>query len=233
MIKTKLRKLILRGLEILFFPLILSLLIVNSFFAKIISQLKKKDNFRFVCGSVPIINNSHWAKALRRAGYVAQTYTQEYYLINERSDWDKVLNEEYLILPTFIKPLIAFGSSMYRYDIFIISFNGFFIGHTLLNRFQNILFKIANKKTIVIPYGQDVYVYKNIQSSSVVHGLMSSYPLPSRQQSEIGANVEYWTRNADIVIPGFLGFDGVGRWDVLTTFPFFLDADIWKSKKKL
>jgi len=60
-----------------------------------------------------------------------------------------------------------------------------------------------------------------------------SYPLAAREQKTIAANVDYWCRYADVVIPGFVGPDGFGRWDVLIPSQLSIDLAVWKSSKKL
>jgi glycosyltransferase involved in cell wall biosynthesis len=181
-----------------------------------------------VFGSTPIINNSYWARALRSDGYKAETFTSDFYSINSRSDWDRILSEEYRFVHPSIKPFVAFLSSLLRYDVFVISCDGFFIGHTKLWRFQGHLLKLAAKKVIVIPYGSDAYVYKRIKSTNLTHALLMSYPLAARQQKKVGDRLDYWCRMADIVIPGFMGPDGFGRWDVLIPSPLSLDLNQWK-----
>lgn len=181
-----------------------------------------------VWGSAPIKNNSYWARSLRAAGYSSETFTTFYYSqINDRSDWDRLLNEEYSLLPASLKPFAAFLEGLYKYDVFVIPFTGFFIGNTPLWRFQAPLFRLANIKVVAIPYGSDSYAYRSIRSTSLVHGLMMSYPAASRTQRTIEARLKYWSDHADAVIPGFMAPDGFGRWDVLIPSSVFLDLRDW------
>jgi hypothetical protein len=60
-----------------------------------------------------------------------------------------------------------------------------------------------------------------------------SYPLASRQQHRVARDVEYWTKHADAVLPGFMGPDGFGRWDVLIPSQLFIDLELWNASKKL
>jgi hypothetical protein len=59
-----------------------------------------------------------------------------------------------------------------------------------------------------------------------------SYPLASREQHRISQDVDYWIKHADVVLPGFMGPDGFGRWDALIPSPLFIDLHLWKSSKK-
>jgi len=199
-----------------------------------IARVCVKDSKRLVWGSTPIINNVYWSKAMSQAGFSSETFTNGYYsAINQRSDWGRVLSENYKYVPKHIKPLLAFLHSLFRYDVFFISFNGFFIGTTCLRYFQSLILKIANKKIIVIPYGSDCYVYGKIRSIGVLHGLLMSYPLASRCQIEIKRDVDYWCSRADVLIPGFVGPDGFGRWDVLVPSMLALDLDLWRSSNRV
>lgn len=195
------------------------------------TNINKKN--RIVWGSIPIINNYYWSKAMKNIGYQSECFTYDFFKsINKRSDWDRIIDEEYKWLPLFIRPYIAFIDSLFKYDIFVIPFSGYFIGHTLIKNFQSFLFKLANKKVIVIPYGSDSYVYRDIRSSSLIHGLLMSYPEAARKQESIAADVAYWVKNADCIIPGFMGSDGFGRWDLIIPTSLFIDLELWQQSNK-
>ena len=187
---------------------------------------------RLVWGSDPIINNSYWSKGMKSGGYTSETFTTDYFSINKRDDWDLILSEKYDWAPPPIKPLVAFVDSLFRYDVFIISFKGFFIGKWPFSYLQAQILKLAKKKIIVIPYGGDSYVYRRIRSMGTLHGLMISYPMPSLDQARISRDVDYWCANADAVIPWFMGPDGFGRWDVLMPSPLSINLENWTGTTK-
>jgi glycosyltransferase involved in cell wall biosynthesis len=185
---------------------------------------------RLVWGDTPIINNKYWSKAMREAGYFSETFTTDFYTINTREDWDRILSEEWKGCNYRFKPYHAFAKSLLRYDIFFIPYSGFFLGNTPLSRFQHYFFKKSNKKVVVIPYGADSYVYNRIRSTALIHGLLMSYPSAARKQDIIGRNVDYWTKHAGCVINGPIGFDGFGRWDVLMLSALHIDLAKWRAK---
>lgn len=188
---------------------------------------------RIVWGSDPIINNSYWSKSMQQIGYISETFTTDFYcLINKRSDWDIILSEKYNWLIYPLKPYFAFIECLFKYDLFVIPFNGFFVGFTPARFLQDKILKLANKKIIVIPYGSDSYVYRRIRSTSTLHGLMMSYPRSSRVQNKIAKNVDYWIKNADVVLPGTMGPDGFGRWDVLAPSSLCIDLNLWSKSIK-
>ncbi len=221
------RILIYRIIVVSFSPLFFLTLLVSALIVRF--SISKSQKPRLVWGSTPLINNSYWSKSMVMAGFVSHTYTFDFYSsINNRNDWDRILSEEFPFVPRPIKPFFAFIVSLYKYDIFFISFNGFFIGNTPLRSLQAHFLKLAGKKVIVIPYGSDSYVYRNIRSVGLIHGLLMSYPQASVQQERIFRDVEYWVRYADAVLPGFMCSDGFGRWDALTPSPLVLDLQTWK-----
>lgn len=202
-------------------------------------QVFKKNNInetvscKIVFGSTPLLNNKYWSKALKKVGYYSETFVSHYFdSISHQSDWDHLLATKYKFLPYRIKPLIAFALSIFKYDVFVLSYRGFFLQNTSMRYLQAHLLKLAQKKIIIIPYGSDAYVYKNIRSSSLTHALMISYPLASKIQDKIVRDINYWNKHADVVIPGIMGFDGIGRWDVLAPSSLVLDLDEWNIRKK-
>lgn len=209
-------------------------------FAVAISGRQRRDKLasgegrpRLFWGSVPILNNKYWAAAMRRAGYVSQTFTTDFYnSINARKDWDLLLSEEYRQYPSLLRPYMGFLRVLREYDIVFISSEGVFIGGTWLGQFQAHLFRAAGIKVVVIPYGADSYVYRSIRSTSLLYGLLSSYPQMARKQEAVARRVAYWCRHADAVIPGFMGPDGFGRWDVLIPTQLFIDHEEWHASRK-
>jgi hypothetical protein len=170
---------------------------------------------------------------MQQIGYTSETFTTNFYsTINKRSDWGIIISEKYKWIPNPLKPFFAFIESLFKYDLFIIPFNGFFVGFTPIRFLQDKIFKLANKKIIVIPYGSDSYIYRRIRSTSTLHGLLMSYPESSRVQNKIAKNVDYWIRNADVVLPGTMGPDGFGRWDVLSPSSLCIDLNLWRKSIK-
>ncbi len=220
--------------QVALWPLMLLFLILAFFSALLARRYNRPNSPRLVWGgSTPIVNNSYWSRAMRKAGYFSETFTTDHYsTINSRDDWDRIVSEEYNWAPLIFKPLVAFIDSLFRYDVFIISCNGFFIGRFPLAYLQAHILKLAGKKIIVVPYGGDSYLYHRIRSMGTLHGLMISFPSAARDQRRVGRNVDYWCAHADTVIPGFMGPDGFGRWDVLIPSSLSLDLDSWRVSTK-
>lgn len=214
------------GIEIIFIPVA----ITSAILARFISR-NSSDKPRLVWGCTPIINNKYWALAMRSAGHESETFMTGYYHINKRSDWDRVLTEEYRYVPYSLRPYLAFLISLFKYDIFFISFNGYFLKGNLLYFLTSFFLKLSAKKVVLLPYGSDAYVYRNIRSHASIHCLLTSYPQYSKKQNAIALKVEYWCKNADCLVPGMMGFDGFGRWDVLIPSTIFVDLIKWSPVK--
>ncbi len=170
---------------------------------------------------------------MRAAGCNSLTFTDGYsYTINKREDYDRVVQEHYGPIPVFLKYYLAFFESLFSFDVFFISFNGFFLGKTPFWRMEALLLKLARKKVVVLPFGLDAFVYNRVKSTSMLQGLLMSVPVPSRQQRSIAARVDYWCEYADVVLLGFLGPDGFGRWDVIMPNFLFINYDEWTQSTR-
>ena len=216
--------------EAVLIPLLLLILIISARVCKYVNRSVKK---RLVWGEAPIINNVYWASAMKEAGFCSETFTDQYCnSLNKREEYDLILQEMFGSIDLRFKYYLGFIYSLFRYDIFFLSFNGFFLRKTLLHRLEPTLLKIANKKIVLIPFGGDAYVYRRLRAPNLIHALNLSLPDAARRQTEIANRVDRWCRYADIVIPGIMGPDGFGRWDVLTPSPLCVDIDNWKTTQK-
>ena len=170
---------------------------------------------------------------MEEAGFFSETFTDYYcWSLNKREQYDLVIQEMFWKIPLRFKYYVGFVYSLFRYDIFFLSFNGFFLWKTLLHRFEPILLKIANKKIVLLPFGGDAYIYKRLRAPNLIHVLNQSLPRAAKRQTEIAKRVDRWCKYADFVIPAFMGPDGFGRWDVLIPNSLCVDINNWKTTKK-
>jgi len=186
-----------------------------------------KNNRRVVFGGAGIINLSNWSKALRDQNFNSKSivwgtpeiYPEDTFDVDLQKRWGRMT---YLVAP------LQFLRALYKNDVIICGFDGFILGTTILKNIEPILIHMAKCKIVAIPYGGDAYVYSRVKNESLSHALQVSYPSPSRHQSKIYGNVNRMVKRADFVMPGLMGFDGIGRWDVLTLNPLVIDTSIWK-----
>lgn len=211
------------AIGILFFPLWIFLLI-NLFLFK--SLLIKKNANILVFSWHPITMYATLALALKTPNRKVQSVSKTFFSsIQTGKEWDILIDNSFRFCPLSIKLMLFFLIFLRQFDVFIISCDGFLFGLTPLARFEKIIFTMFNKKTIVIPYGGDSYVYNRVSSPLRAHGLQLSYPDASRNQKNISKRVDYWVKNADLFIPGVMFFEGYGRWDVLIPSTIFLDTN--------
>lgn len=206
---------------------------------------------RIVFGSTPLINNFYWNEALKRNGYHTKTVMFDFTtFITADINWDIKLKinkskNKFLNLISYgslgIRAIIVFAQCVPKFDIFVISFDGFLIGRIpLLWRCQSYIFKALKKKVIVIPYGGDSYIYKNVISTEIQKGLIDSYPMSMKQQKRITQRVFYWKKHADVILPGFMHADIFGEKDIQSLDKILLkipntltiDLNLWHSERK-
>ncbi len=208
----------------------------------------KNKNIAF--GSTPIINNFYWSSALKQNGYNAKTVMfDNSTFITKNILWDikiefkaseNKLLHSVLKVKTGIRAVYLFFKCLSQFDIFVISFDGFLIGKIpIIWRLQSYLFKIFNKKTIVTPYGGDSYIYSQVRSKALQNGLIESYPMSKKHQKKIKNRVNYWKKNATIILPGFMFADIFEDTEILRLeknpkipSPLIIDVDMWRSNRK-
>ena len=187
-----------------------------------------------VWGMWPLLNIKYWSAAMREAGWESFTVVREVYTsINAISDFDFSYDD---LTPRWIRPAslrrllspyFAAAFVLRRASVLHISFFGGPLGETPLRRLEAQLLRRAGIKTVVFPYGSDVYVYSTIADASVRHVLLADYPLLGRHEYMTQKNVRYWSLHADVIVIGFTT-DGVPRWDIPATCSFVIDTTQWE-----
>jgi len=212
----------------------LFLLILISLFFKCFKSLRKKNKIIF--GTTPILNNKYWANALKKGGFKAETLMQIYYAnINKKEDFDKYFDD---IIPKFLRkkyinkvvhPLFVWLYIIRNAKIFIMPFHGV-VFYKFFWKMEYLLFKLNDIKVIVLPYGSDAYMYSKIQDKSLQNALLVSYPDAAKNEKFIERKVFFWSKYADCVVTGFMGIDGMPRWDIPIHQFVQIDTDEWQQK---
>ena len=160
---------------------------------------------RIVWGPIPLIHNKYWSKALKDHGYNSVTYMHKAFEnINTKDDFDEYVSGRLKGVPVPIKLVILFWESLLRFDVFCLSANGWLLGHTPYGFLEAPIFKFAGKKTIILPFGGDSYVYRNVKSVCLQHGLQLSYPAMARKQKAIERRFDYWCTYTVSFLPSAL-----------------------------
>jgi len=166
------------------------------------------------------------------AGYYTKTLVSYYYNIHNKDDFDIYY---YDLIPEMLRfseklnshvfgPLFSFLYVVKHVNILNISFLGGYLGGTSLWFFESFLYQLAKIKVVVAAYGGDFYLYSKVIDTSLRNALLMSYPTPGKEENLIRRKVDYWSRNADIIVNG-LQLDGLGRWSCLPVSAVSLDQD--------
>ena len=221
-------KIILLSIHIFFIPLIFIVVL----FSRLKSFLFVQNKINIFLGTSPIINFSNYSVIIKQLGFFTKTFVTHCFIINKEEEWDVIMTKRMRFIIRPIKYFLYFIYVLYKYDIFITTYRGLFIGSFPFGRFQFNYLKYAGKKTIVIAYGSDSYVYRRISLPRISHCLQTNYGPAAKLQNLIAKNLDHITQIADAVIPSIMYADGFGRWDILTPCPFFLDLNSWITSKR-
>jgi len=201
-----------------------------------LTALLPKRRKELIWGPIPILNNKYWSAALKKVGWNSKTLMKEYYsTINKREDYDLYFED---LVPHWIwPPSLNRELSYYMALLYIIRngrvthipFSGGPLGETPLWRLEAYLFRWAKVRTILIPYGADIFRYSQVVDPSFRNGLLISYPDGGKNEEKISNRIKYWVRQADFLDTGFI-IDGVGRWDMTVGNLICVDLEQWMPK---
>jgi len=179
-------------------------------------------------GPEPLINNVYHKRALELAGYSAQTFVNQVYFITD--DFDIRAD---LILKTPFRPLrnyYLYFLSMIKYKSLYIYFNGGPLGFThVLWRIEPFLYKLANLKIVVMPYGGDIGEMSRTRNLLFKNAMARDYPMHRFRRKRIESQIDMWTKYADHIIAGCDWVDYLYHWDTLMIAHFSIDIDTWKA----
>ena len=192
---------------------------------------------RLYWGPVPIITNKYWSRAMSDSGYVSKTIVNEYYSsINSQADFDEYFGEKHkknagLFISSKKEKIAHFLYLLEHFDIFHLPLTGCILGEIGLFAVESEILKIAGKKIIILPYGSDAYAYDKVENLSLRNALITSYPDKGREALEINTRIAFYSKNADIMIPGFMS-ELFPYWNVVSTSPATIDTGEWKLSNK-
>ncbi|CAN5543749.1 hypothetical protein BH10BDE1_BH10BDE1_34450 [soil metagenome] len=173
-------------------------------------------------GPEPLLNNVYHKRALNLFGYAAETYVSHTYFITQSFDYSLAHLPMYLGLTHYW----LFVRALFTYRALYIYFNGGPLGWTHHAMFESVLYKIANVKVVVMPYGGDVHDLSLMPNLPFKHSLIRQYPLFQRERRDlIIRNVRFWSLYADHVISGCDWVDFMFHWDTLMSAHFSVDMD--------
>lgn len=223
-------------LDLFFLPLFVVSVFIIYICNKILQTKNKKP--KLVFGSDPIINNKYWSMAMKEQGYETKTIVFDYYTINKKDDFDIYYNDFYIKslgeLNKLFVDYIVFFYALCKFDIFHFSFNGGFLQKRFfVNYLEFFVYKTLGKKTVILPYGSDIYQYSKIIDIPWKHALITNYPLYGKKDLQTQKRVSFIQNNADFVIAYIDYVFMLSYWDMLTVGAYIIDEDIWKYDRKI
>lgn len=218
-------------LDIIIFPFFLLMILTMAIYLRLHPKIQKP---RLVFGPLPIINNKYWALSLYQKGYIAKTIVFNYYNINKREDFDIYYDDFHVRWLGKLNKLwvdyVVFFYAILNFDIFHFSFDGGFLQTRFFaRRLEFFCYKILGKKTIILPYGGDIYLYSKIIDIPWKQSLIINYPENGKNEQLIKARIEFIQKNADFIVAYIDYVYILSYWHMLTVGAYIIDEDIWYS----
>lgn len=184
-------------------------------------------------GPEPLINNYYHKMAMEKYGYSVESFACDHYYIIDKFDINLLPdNRMQRILTNLFTPF--FLKLIFRYRVIYIYFNGgIFGGSHLLWRIEPLLYRLANVKVVVLPYGSDVQALSRCPTLLFKHAVSIDYPAQKVQDSLICRKIALWTRHADHIVGGCDWVDYMSGWDTLMLAHFSIDTDKIQPSEKL
>lgn len=175
-------------------------------------------------GPLPMINNVYWKKAIQLKGYSVETYVNSVYYITD--EFDYIFDREHSKIYSYF-PIFLFLRTVWRYKAVYIYFNGGPLQTiAFYRRIEPVLFKIANTKVVVMPYGSDCQIFDRTQNKLTVYALCKDYPsFFKKNYNLIKANVCRWSKYADIVIGAMDSVDYLHYYNRIRQCHFAIDTE--------
>ncbi len=223
-------------------PIFLTSLVFIAISARFIKGFSSRPVRKVVWGIEPLISYKYWSSAIKQIGFESETIVSHVNSISSKSDYDIVIEQFGAVTksPALIRSfafhicyLYIFAKILVTKDIAAFSCTGLVLNHIKLGvinyKVESYLLKLAKVHTVVIPYGGDSYVFRNLKNYDWLRGLLISYPEQALKQDEIEARVKYWVKNADTFVPlTSMIFDGFGRFDYVHPNLISIDTNQWK-----
>lgn len=208
-------------------------LLVYSLFRKIFNN---KKSTKVMFGTTPILNNKYWSNALKDIGIESETLMQTYFSsINKKDDYDKYFDD---VIPKMFRRKyireVAYLFFVWLYiinnaKIFIMPFHGV-VFTKYFWKFEYLLFKLNGIKTIVLPYGSDAQMYSRIKDTSLQNVLLINYSDAAKNEKDIEKKIFFWSKYCEFTMSGFMGCDGIPRWDMTIHQYLSINTKEWISR---
>jgi glycosyltransferase involved in cell wall biosynthesis len=178
-------------------------------------------------GPRPIINIKYSSLADRLHGYRSDTLVYEVYHLNARTDFDYSFARLYAV-PVLgaVVPYASFLWAGLRYDIFGFFFTGGLLTPSPFWWIELPLLRLAGKKIVVYPYGQDARIASLTRESGRWNAYTDVPPgEEDRDERDVRSRLAAFGRYANVILGCADLVEHLPRLDGVFLYPF--DADAW------
>jgi glycosyltransferase involved in cell wall biosynthesis len=207
--------------------LIYVLLVVPFARLKAARKRSRRQKPAILWGPRPIINIKYSSLADRLYGYRSETLVYEIYHLNTKDDFDYALDRFYSV--PVLGSLVPYASFIWaglRYDIFGFFFVGGLLSPTPWWRLELPLLRLAGKKIVVYPYGQDARLPSLTRESGHWHAYTDVPPgEEDRDEDDVQRHLAAFGRFANVVLGCADIVEHLPRLDGVFLYP--VDIDAW------
>jgi glycosyltransferase involved in cell wall biosynthesis len=178
-------------------------------------------------GPTPVVNVQYSVRADRLYGYRSDSLVYQVYGIDERDDFDYVL-DRWASVPVLglLVPYAAFLWAGFRYDVIGCFFDGGLLAGTPFWSVELPLLRLAGKKIVVYPYGGDA----RLPSATRARDRWNAYTdvLPGaedRDEQDVRRHLAAFGRWANVILGNNDLVEDLPRCDGIFPYPF--DTDSW------
>ncbi len=190
---------------------------------------KKENRQRIGIGPEPLIGNANLCSALRLHGLPCETYVHSLYHVTTK--FDHFLGSKKRFLQRFWVPYRTTHWILSRYDTVFHSFVGGGLASTTWAwRIEPFLYRVAGIQSIMIPYGADVYDFRENTNETVRTRFLLDYPEHSSRYRTIKKRVDIWSRFATKVVSGCDWIPYTPRIDLLMLSYFCVSPRDYENK---
>jgi glycosyltransferase involved in cell wall biosynthesis len=176
----------------------------------------------------PIMNIKYSSLADRLHGYRSDTLVYEIFHLNQRADFDYSLARVYAV-PVLgaLVPYATFLWAGLRYDVFGFFFTGGLLTPSPFWWIELPLLRLAGKKIVVYPYGQDARIASLTRKSGRWNAYTDVPPgQEDRDERDVRRRLAAFGRYANVVLGCADLVEHLPRLDGVFLYPF--DADAWQ-----
>lgn len=191
-------------------------------------------------GPQPLINNVYHKRSLMLQGYSAETFVRTTWHTTKQFDFigdaylgnSKITNN---FITRYMVVLMLFFRVLFRYKCLFIYFNGGPLGSAawLFQAIEPRLYKLANIKTVVMPYGADIQAMSLSGDLYFKHTVSKDYPYHRILLKKNLSDIHRWSKRGDWVISGCDWVDYMHHWNTLQLAHFSIDVEQWKTEKSI